>query len=262
MPSLESRADNAFVKIMVIGNSGAGKTGSLTSLVRAGYRVRILDLDYGLDALINHIKSECPDKINLVDYMAFRDVYKNGPMGPTIVGAAKAFPSALKAMDKWEDGTSPAEWGPGSVFVLDTLTGLSKAAFAWAQSSNPSAKEPRQWYYSAQQAIEDTIAGLTSDTFGTNVIVMSHIDIVTQKDGTVQGFATAIGKSLGPKLPRYFNTLVALETAGQGSTVKRKFRTYPTAMLTLKNPAPMKIEAEYPIETGLATLFSKLSGKS
>lgn len=262
MPTLLDHAESPLVKIMLIGHSGSGKTGALTSLVKAGYKIRILDMDYGLDALVNHVKAECPDKLQNVSFMQFRDKTKIGPAGPMVVGAPKAFTSAVKALDLWEDGTVPSDWGHDYILVVDSFTNLSRAAFAWARQMNPTAKDPRQWYAAAQQVLEDTVATLTTDDFKAHVILMSHIELTTKADGSVEGFASSIGKALGPKLPRFFNTLVALETQGSGKNVKRVLRTVPTGMLTLKNPAPMKIEAEYPIETGLATLFSKLSGKA
>lgn len=262
MPSLSDRTTSPLVKIMLIGHSGSGKTGALTSLVRAGYRVRILDLDNGLDSLTNHLTAEEPSALARVDYMSFRDKFKVGPAGPAVDGAPRAFVNSVKALDKWEDGTSPSEWGAETVLVIDSLTNLGRAAFWWAKAQNPAAKEPRQWYFAAQSAIEDVIATATSEAFATNLIIMSHIDLIEQKDGTVQGFASSIGKALGPKIPRYFNTLAALETKGQGVNVKRVIRTLPTSLLTLKNPAPMKVDAEYPIATGLADLFAKLSGKA
>ena len=259
MPALSSKHNQPVVKLMMMGNSGAGKTGSLTSLVKAGYRLHILDFDNGLDSLIAHIRAECPDKIGNVDFMSFRDNYKMGPAGPMIVGGAKAYVSSAKALDKWEDGTSPASWGPEHIVVIDSLTSLGRAAFEWAKSMNPSAKEPRQWYFQAQDSIENILSILTGEEFRTNVIVLTHIDYIEDAQGRTEGFATAIGKALGPKIPRYFNTLLAIEKSGTGKSVKRKILSFPTATLTLKNPAPMKMETEYPIETGLATIFSNLS---
>lgn len=258
MPSASDYTKSPLVKMMLIGHSGSGKTGALTSLAAAGYHLHVLDFDNGLDALINHVRAECPDALARIDYMSFRDKMKMGPAGPTVVGAPRAFTGGVGALDKWEDGSNPAEWGPDHILVLDSLTNMGKAAFAWARQMNPGAREPRQWYFAAQGPIEDTIANLTAESFQTNVIVMSHIDLVEMADGTTQGFASAIGKALGPKIPRYFNTLAMIETSGQGKQVKRKLKTFPTATVTLKNPAPMKIDAEYPIETGLATLFDKL----
>ena len=119
---------------MWIGHSGAGKTGGLTSLVKAGYKLRILDLDNGLDALVNHIKAECPDKLASVDYETVRDGIKGSTTG--IKTTSKAFVKVASLLDKWSDGTIPSEWGPEYILVLDSLTALGRAAYAWAQALN------------------------------------------------------------------------------------------------------------------------------
>lgn len=260
MPKLSARSASPLVKLIFVGHSGSGKTGALTSLAKAGYKLRILDLDSGLDALVSHVQAECPDKLDNIEFETVRDKYKASAMGPTIAGAPKAYVEAVKLLDKWSDGTVPGEWGPDTVFVLDSLTQLGRAAFAWARGMNPGAKEPRQWYKTAQDSVEDVIAMLTSETFNCNVIVISHIDIREQKDGSVKGFANSIGAALGPRLPAYFNTWLLAETTGIGKQVRRKIKSMPTAILDLKNPAPMKIDAELPLETGLATVFEKLKG--
>lgn len=258
MPTLDQAAASPLVKIMLIGHSGTGKTGALVSLVEAGYHLRILDLDMGLDALVNQVKSRCPDKLSTISFMSFRDKMKFGPTGSVLEGPPKAYAGALRALDKWEDGTIPAEWGNKYVLVIDSLTNLSLAAFRWARQMNPTAKEPRQWYSAAQELITDLIANVTSASFNSNVIIISHVEMTQLPDGQIQGFASAIGKALGPKLPRYFNTLVALEIQGQGTNVKRVLRTMPTALLTLKTPL-IQVESELPIADGLAKLFAKLS---
>lgn len=258
MPSATDYSSSKFRKLLLIGNSGAGKTGALTSLVQAGYRLRILDLDQGLDALINHVKAVDPALLSQIDYMSFRDTVKMGPTGPMVVNP-KALTKSLNALDKWEDGSEPKTWGEKTVFVLDSLTMLGRHALAWAKHANPSFKDPRLWYGPAQSIIEDTIANLTGEEFATNVIVISHIDLREQKDGTIKGFAMAIGEALGPKIPIYFNTVVLSEPTGSGANVRRKLKTLPTAVLDLKNPAPMKMAAEYPIETGLADIFKVLT---
>lgn len=258
MPSAADYTNNKPIKIMMVGASGSGKTGALTSLVKAGYKLRIVDYDAGLDALINHVQHECSDKIGNIGYMSFRDKMKMTPRGPVVDGAPNAYVNSLKALEKWEDGTDPAAWGHDTVLAVDSLTNAGRAAFQWARAMNPTSKEPRQWYASAQGVIEDLIANLTSDAFNTNVIVMTHIDIAETGEGMRKAFASSIGKALGPKLPRFFNSLVMAETKGSGANVKRIIKTTPTALMDLKTPAPMRIEAEYPLESGLATLFEKL----
>ena len=259
MPKASDYQKSSFVKLLFVGNSGAGKTGALTSLVEAGYDLRILDLDSGLDALIQHVKASDPKLLDKIDYASFRDPMKMTPQGPKVAGSPKAYVNTLTALDKWpEDESDPADWGRDKILVLDSLTNAGRAAFQWARGMNPASKDPRQWYKAAQDLIEDLIANLTSDAFKTNVIVISHIDIYETAEGRTRGFASSIGKALGPKLPRFFNTMLLSETTGSGKNVKRMIKTFPTAMLDLKNPAPMKIEAEYPIENGMAKIFEKL----
>ena len=258
MPSLDTHASSRFTKLLYVGNSGSGKTGSLTSLIAAGYKLRIIDMDNGLDALVNHARA---DGLNLssVEYISIRDTYSFGAMGPRVKGSTKAFVKAIGLLDKWEDGSNPAEWGDDTILVIDTLTSLGVSAFEWAKKMNPTFKDPRLWYAPAQKTLEEVIMALTSESFQTNVIVVSHIDY-REDAGLEKGFVSAIGKALGPKLPRAFNTMILAETSGTGQKVRRRIKTYPTATIDLKNPAPMRIDAEYPLESGLASIFALLKG--
>jgi hypothetical protein len=259
MPKASEHQKSKYVKLLFIGNSGAGKTGALAPLAAAGYDIRILDHDSGLDALFNHIAEADPKYLENVSYQTFRDRMKMTATGPRVVGSPKAYAETLAALEKWpDDGSDPAEWGADKILVIDSLTNVGRAAFNWAKGANPTSKDPRQWYKTAQDLCEDLIANVTAEEFRTNVIVISHVDIVTTNEGTIKGFASAVGKALGPKLPRFFNTMIMSETSGSGKSVKRKIKTFPTSMVDLKNPAPMRMEADYPIETGLLDIFKKL----
>lgn len=256
MPSLADHHSSSLVKVLYIGDSSVGKTGSLAALVAAGYRLRILDMDNGLDALRYYSPA---DKLSNVDFETLRNKYK-ATAGGVNASTSDAFIKSMKLLEKWTDDTDPATWGEQTVFVLDSLSTLGKAAYEWAKGMNPSAKDPRQWYFSAQQAIENTIALLTSEAFHTNVIVVSHINWKEMQDGTTKGYANAIGSALGPTLARYFNTLILAESSGFGQNVKRTIKTVPTGMVDLKTPTP-KIDAQLPLKTGLATIFEKLKGQ-
>ena len=158
-------------------------------------------------------------------------------------------------MDKWTDGTVPAKWGPEFVFVLDSLTFFSDAAYNWAKSMNPTAKDPRQWFYSAQQAVENTIAMLTAESFDTNLVVIAHVSWQDRPDGTMKGYPASVGKALGPTIPAYFDNMILCQT-GIGN--KRTIQTVPTALVDLKNPASFTMSPTLPLETGLATFFETL----
>ena len=248
----------AIVKVLLIGDSGTGKTGSLASLVKHGYHVHVLDFDNKIASGILPIlvARDCPDSLANVDYEPLRDRLKSSPLGPVPDGPATAFTKGLALLDRWSDGTVPAAWGPGHVLVVDSLTFLSDAAFNWAKSMTPGSKAPRQWFYSAQQAIEGTVAMLTADTFNTNVVVISHVNWQSRPDGTMKGFPGTVGSALGPTIPAYFENMAQCQIVNG----KRSIQTAPTALLDLKNPAAFRMLPALPIETGLAGFFATLKG--
>lgn len=261
MTSLSKHDPDAFIKILYIGDSGTGKTSSLCSLVQAGYKIILLDLDNGVQPLKQLILRDCPELIDNVNAESRRDKPVSTPSGP-IIRTPKAYTESLALMDKWSDGSIPEQLGDKYIFVLDSLTHYSRAAFNWAKGMNPSAKDPRQWYFQAQQAIESDVSKLTSKNFECNLIVISHVDIQERDDGTKKGYARTVGSALGPVIPTYFNTMILAETSGFGKQTKRLIKTVPTGLIDLKNPASWKFQSELPLETGLATIFAQLKDQT
>lgn len=256
MPKLEAPSASTLVKVLLIGDSGTGKTGALASLVKDGYHLHILDFDNKIAGGILPIlvQRDCPDKTGNVDYEPLRDKVKGSALGPIPDGMATAFTKGLGLLDRWSDGTKPAEWGQKHVLVVDSLTFLSDAAFAWARSMNPSAKDPRQWFYSAQQAVEGTIAMLTASSFNTNVVVISHINWQNRPDGSMKGFPSTVGSALGPTIPAYFENMAQCHIVNG----KRFIQTTPTALIDLKNPAAFKMLPSLSIEDGGLAAFFKV----
>jgi hypothetical protein len=260
MSKLSDLPSDDYTKFFYVGDSSSGKTGSLVSLVAAGYKLRILDMDAGTGILKAYVKKQCPEKMDNVDVEQFRDkfgVRQGGDIG--VIGSPKAFTNAIKLLDKWTDDTKPADWGPDTFFVLDTLTTLGKAAMAWAEGMAPTAKDPRQWYFGAQQAIESVVAMLMGPDFKCNVIISTHITARELQDGTQKGFpASGAGSALGPTLAKYCNTLVLAEVSGSGEHVKRKIKTTPTGFIDLKSAAPFAMAKDYDLGTGLAQIVETL----
>lgn len=258
MPSLADHHGSKFVKLFFIGDSGTGKTGALTSLVEAGFKLKIIDCDNGLDALFQFAKKVCPDKLANVDYETRKDKLKATRDGFVVDGAPKAATDVLKLLDTWTDGSRPREWGDDHILILDSLTTFGRSAFEWAKGMAPSAKDPRQWYFAAQGLVEDTVAGLCGEDFHCNVIIISHVSYNEDVDGIRRGYTSAIGSALGPKLPKYINTLVVAEASGTGENVKRTIKTVPTSLVSgVKLPSPDSL-GTLPLASGLATIFSKL----
>src|SRR3990172_2411349 len=167
MPTLDTHQSSDYTKILYIGDSSTGKTGSLVSLLADGYHFKILDMDNGLDSLIYYGK-ELGCNLGNVEYETVRDEYKSSKAGPRLKNGAKAFVTALDFMTTWSEIEDP-----NAVFVLDSLSAMGKAAFEWAKGMNPTAKDPRQWYFTAQQAVENVIAMVTGAGFKMNVIIIT-----------------------------------------------------------------------------------------
>lgn len=267
MPTLDKHQSNEYTKLLIEGDSGSGKTGALTSLVAAGYKLRILDFDNGLETLKQFVLKECPENVGNVEFVTLRDKRKAGPEGP-MVTKADAFIRAIKLLDRWnyksDNGDSidfgiPAEWGADCILIVDSLTFMSDAAFDFREPLAPKSRDGkydmRAVYKDAQDAIEGVLALLTSESFRTNVIVISHVKYVDNPDGTRKGYPTAVGSALSPVIPRYFNTVALCQTSAGG---KRTIHTESTAMIDLKNPKPFAMAKHYPIETGLADFFGVL----
>lgn len=262
MPNLGQHQSSNFTKLLLMGDSKSGKTGALASLV-AKYKLRILDFDNGLDALAQVVKRDNPTLLEKIEFRTLRDKWTSTPLGPVVQGQATAFVEGVRMLDKWKYGASdatvdlgnPAEWGEDTILIVDSLTFMSDAAFHFREPLVPKSKDGkydvRAVYKDAQDAIESVLALLTSESFRTNVIVISHVRYVDNPDGTKKGYPTAVGSALSPQIPRYFNSVALAQTVAG----KRTIQTAPTAMIDLANPASFKMLPTLPIETGLATFF-------
>ena len=252
-----------FVKALYIGDSGTGKTGSLVSLVKDGYKLRILDMDDGLPVLYNFVMKECPDKVDQIDYETIRDHYVSGRSKAEgqklkVSNEPTAYNKALMLLDKWSDGSIPEEWGEDIVFVLDSLSSFSQAAFNWAVSVGAGNKDQRSIYDSSQRQLHKIIQRITGPNFATNVLIMAHIEYYQNDQEITRGQPVSIGAKLGPKIPREFNTYIGTILQGKGDETKRFVTTVPTTYVTLKTPAPFSVKSKYDLGTGLSRLFKDL----
>ena len=260
-----------FVKGLVYGDGGSGKTSALISLIEAEYELRIWDFDNLLKPLVAMIKSRCPDRIDQVRVQTFTDKLKGVDIPLTMVGNSlkvmpnnsgtpTAYASGLKQLTRWKDGDEdlgdPATWGKETVVVIDSLTSASTAAFRYVQAMNPMAKEPQTYYFAAQQLIMNLIQLLCSESFATHVLVLAHLNYDKDKEGNIlKGFPKSIGSALNTQIATSFNTALLVESFGNDG--KRQIRTRSTGLVDLKNPAVFTgLPDRLPAETGLADYFS------
>ena len=268
MPSLSQHQSNNIVKLLFIGDAKSGKTTALTSLVKEGYKLRILDFDNLLDVLANRVRQLCPDKIDNIEFCSFRDNYVSSNMGVVIKGQPKAWISSIKMLNKWsytvDDGSvidygTPADWEDDVILVIDSLSRWCDAAYAFHTVMTPKGKNGADdgWsiYRNAQNDVEHQLSALTSPNFTVNVIVICHGIYQENPDGTVKIFPQGIGQKLSPKIPQYFSNYIRMTKRGEKRTIQLKSDN----IIDLANTKPDIFNGkDLDAETGLAEFFSVL----
>jgi hypothetical protein len=262
MTSLENHQSNNVTKLLLLGDAKSGKTTALVSLVEADYELFILDMDNLLDPLKEAILRRCPDKIGRVHFLTLRDKRKATVLGSVIDGRPKAFVSAVKLTDHWQDEDGdygrPDGWGAGRILVLDSLSRFCDAAYDFRESiasvGRSGEKDGRAIYGDAQDAVESTLAHLTSPGFDTNVLVICHGQYMDQPDGTKKIFPQGVGQKLSPKIPQYFPVYIRfVNKAG-----KRTIQVESNSMIDLAVPGVDRLPKDMSTDDGLATIFAAL----
>lgn len=292
MPNLSNHQSKSATKLLYIGDSTSGKTGSLASLAAAGYKLRIMDWDNGLDILVDYLTNpdspyvkHNPDCIKNVSFVTLTDTVKN-INGRLQVAKSEAWPKTMKLLMDWDDGDNKlgaaTTWDRDTFLVGDSLTFLSRHAENYDHFMNGNLgktltqNEGRRAVGRAQSLIKQFLDAIYDDSVKCNVIITSHITTVTDAGGAPgaegqpaagQGYPSAVGRALSPQIPRWFNNmLVAKATPVGGSKMKRAIYTTPQLVagqiVSVKTSAPLRVKAEYPIETGLADFIKDLRGES
>jgi hypothetical protein len=207
---------NSPAKILLIGKSGAGKTGALASLVASGYNLRIVDTDKGVRALrslltdsvhykyAKLIKDRGIDLAQAVRYvpidtkMRLRTVHTkvgDKTTSTTLLAPddARAWTKVVDLMDKWKEGDvdlgAVRTWGPQDVLVLDSFSTLAKCAYYFSQSLNArlGARDQGRDYQrdvgEAQSQLTRLLELLYDSDITCNVVIISHITWVDESQG-------------------------------------------------------------------------------
>lgn len=248
-------------KMLLIGNSGMGKTGALVSLAKAGYKLRVVDTDNGTE-ILQQLLADNPAATARVDVETHMDKYSNQGGVMRASTPLAGFSGAAKVMTDWPGHGKPSSWGDDTILVLDTVTGLGRAVMNHALALSgklATGQLPTQPDWGVAMGMqEQVIAGLSA--LPCHVIVIAHIVNIQPEGSPVsEGFPSVLGNKLPQKIASYFNHTIAIKALGSGSV---KVRTIVTKDPTLgcKTPAPGKVKDTYPLETGLADYFQDCFG--
>lgn len=247
---------NTLSKILVVGDSGSGKTGALASLIDAGYNIRVLDFDNGLSVLKGFVKDK--SALAAVHYATLRDELRL--IGDTMgIKKANAFQRAMLLLDQggdlWGEASPPipplVKWTAKDILVIDSLGLMGRSCLLMVMQANGIlARSPEiQNYGVAMENMEKFIAQITSPSISCNIIVNAHL---YKPNDQLKLAPDVLGDKLGPKIPKYFDTMVSLSlTAG-----KRTFKTKSDGLFACKTS--VRMQDTFPIETGLRDMFAKL----
>ena len=279
MPTLANYKTDNYLKMLLIGESGSGKTGALASLAKAGYKLRILDFDSGLDILPEVLHND-PAAMGNIEYESCTDKLKS--IGGKIVpeGVPKGYEKAMNLLTKWgvkngaeKDLGRPSEWGRDTFIIIDSLSHMGNAAMRRVQALNGRSGE-KIWqdeWGTCQNMLENCLALLYSEDFKCNVIVTAHVKYIGGRKGDdgepddprpMTGLPNAPGVALSPKVPSYFNSMLLCKQEGTGKLAKRVIYTIPDGLVGVKQPfVGGDIPTKLPIDTGLGTFAEKALGK-
>lgn len=290
MPTLDQHPSFQRVKLALIGDSSAGKTGALASLVndealtelfvkRTGLEQElfIIDLDDGLDILRQQV---LPENYKRVHYKTIKEpmrITKGGQLRPR---DPEIQMRVLELLDDWKDeGESFGpimKWDANRILVIDPFTAYGVGILRWVRVlNNRYAVLQREGKdFGPAQELEHEFLDLLFDVrIECNVVVTSHINyqeaygdapeivVGKDKDGEVvtekeeRGYMMALGKKNPPIIGRHFNTIVMAKATLTGREVKRVIRTQSTGIVQLKNPFEKELDVELPLATGLAEIF-------
>jgi len=294
MPPLNKLITAKTIKLLLIGNSGTGKTGALASLAAAGYKLRILDLDKGTDILgelltnpaSSYFKTNPNAAANVESILRLSDTMKT-VKGQVYPVRSTAWAAATDALENWKDGEltfgKVTTWDQDTVLVIDSLTMISQAAYFYhlslqgALGTTRTQNEWRRDIGAAQSYIKALLQMLYDDAIKCNVIMISHITSISEDGGipvrdpitgamasSVTGFPASIGRALSPFIPRYFNDMLLVKTIGSGPGLQRRIytigQTVDGQVVNCKTAHPLSAKKDYPLDTGLADYFLAIRG--
>ena len=259
MSALADHPSLSRIKALMVADSGTGKTGALASLIDAGYYMRILDFDGGLDILPRYVKDK--SKLANVHYVTLKDRFKIVG-NQMVINKAPSFQRAMSLMENWKEGDvslgAVETWGTDTIFVIDTLGKMSRASLNMVLQANGFIGKPPeiQHWGTAMENVERVLTNLNSDdVVKCHLIVNTHLTYQEAADGMNRPYPEAIGTKLNPKIARDFNNMFGLKIMG----TERKIHTSRMGTFALKSCSP-DLKETYPVSTGWAEIFEALVG--
>ena len=161
-------------RLLLVGFPKSAKTGSLASLLDAGYKRRYLDFDGNAQSILGYAQ---PSSLERFERIACMDKVEVAPNGAFKLGTCEGIPTAMSALNKWpSDGTNASEWGSQDVLVVDS--GSSMAESALRRNTVLNGRGGKRPQFGDYQAAHDTITNfllLAKSSLNCHLIFITHL---------------------------------------------------------------------------------------
>jgi hypothetical protein len=242
MPIFSQHPNQRRVKLLLVGDPGAGKTGLLATLANSDYKVRIVDLDNNLAILSAYLKQGKADNIS------YYSIPTKDP---------ESWKKSIAITTQWklpeEDLGDLTTWDSNTVLVVDSATFWNDTCMSTVLKENNVADDKAGFDQSLwgvmSKRFENQVARLTSDRYKFHLIFIAHIRMIENKKtgGVMRAFPSFLGQQLPNVVARYMNN-VWLATRKDGKPILHTQTT--RDMGYLKCSAPHKVAAEAPFDLG------------
>ena len=217
-------------KIILMGESGSGKTYSIRTLLKAGIRPMVLFTEPGMETLSDipkdkwsyaYIKPSTDGWENLissatkVNTLNFDTLSKMGDVNRSkhtqfidVLNICKSFVD-----HEGKDWGPVQDWGTDRCLVIDSLSGLSDMIMQLVVGSKP-VRQLQDWMI-AQNTLEAFVNKCVTD-LNCWFVLITHVE--REKDeisGGMNIMVSTLGRKLAPKLPKYFSDAILAHRIGK-----------------------------------------------
>lgn len=284
-------------RMLIEGYPGTAKTGCIASLLNAGYKVRMVDYEANYAPLLQFTN---PEALGNLDIQTFQDTMRMDHNNKMVsLGVPSAFNDSMRALKEWKykdaDGEevnlgNSRDWGSDTVIVVDSFTANSEAIMRRTESM-VNRKMQLQDYGLAvddQLAFFQTLCRYNPDKPNVNayhVVVLAHIQMIGPKeiekkknetDADVTNreirmeaadllptrlYPIGVTKNFSQKIGKEFSSIIVAEVKTVLGKPQRRLTCTLREEIDTKMPA-RSFKPDYPVETGLADIFSALGYKA
>ena len=250
MAAYKDHPSSTSTKLLLVGDSGAGKTSCLATLANAGYKVRVMDFDSGLAPLGAHLT---PEGVENLHYISFVD--DPDSRATAWSRADKIFKLGWKT--DTEDFGHISGWDSDTVLVLDSITFMADAIRHKVLADDGikiSGRTTTPQWGDTLRLLEARLGILTSASYKCNLVITALPIPITDDADVTRFYPKACTKNFSVNgISTYFNDVIAIKSRRNG---QKYFRTVSDNRMELKNSASDKVPAE--MDPDLAKLFELL----